>query len=378
MSKHRLKNNRKLDLVKGRFKLCLTMFSWSAILKWRDLCATKRLRNYANRRNTHVRRVRHLRDRFNPLEEYDDEAFRLRFRLRKDSVSDLVKILAKDLEHQTRRGLLLTPMQQVLIALRFYATGTFQRVIGDLFGVSVFAACRVIHKVSRAIAKQKRQFLSIPGNLADVKRKFYDVGHFPGVIGAIDCTHVRVICPNKENAMAFVNRKQFYSINVQAVCDSDAFITNIVARWPGSTHNSRIFENSNIAEKLRDGVLFGILLGDSGYACRAYLLTPILKPKNAGEVRYNTAHRRTRCVIERCFGLLKRRFPCLHLGLRTALPNILVIIVATAVLHNFALIHREQDFDEDIEDENVPFDIVAAADASGNAKRQLIISRYFA
>ena len=143
----------------------------------------KQLRNYANRRNTHVRRVRHLRDRFNPLEEYDDEAFRLRFRPRKDSVSDLLTILAKDLEHQTRRGLPLTPIQQVLIALRFYETGTFQRVIGNLFGVSVFAACRVIHKVSRAIAKQERQFLSIPGNLADVKRKFCDVGHFPGVIG---------------------------------------------------------------------------------------------------------------------------------------------------------------------------------------------------
>ena len=178
--------------------------------------------------------------------------------------------------------------------------------------------------------------------------------------------------------MAFVNRRQFYSINFQAVCDSDAFITNIVARWPGSTHDSRIFENSNLAGKLRDGVLDGIFLGDSGYACRTYLLTPILKPKNAGEVHYNTAYRRSGCIIERCFGLLRRRFPCLHLGLRTALANSLVIIVATAVLHNFALIHREQDFDEDIEDENVPFDIIAAADASGNAKRQLIISRYFA
>ena len=337
----------------------------------------KQLRDYANRHNVHVRRVRHLRDRFNPLEEYDDEDFRMRFRLRKDSVSDLAKILDKDLQHQTRRGLPLTPMQQVLIALRFYATGTFQRVIGDLFGVSVFAACKVIHKVSRTIAKLKRRFLSIPENLADVKRKFYDIGHFLGVIGAIDCTHVRIICPNKENAMAFVNRKQFYSINAQAVCDSDAFITNIVARWPGSTYDSRIFENSNIADKLRDGALDGILLGDNGYACRAYLLTPVLKPKNAGEVRYNTAHRRTRCVIERCFGILKRRFPCLHLGLGTALANTLVIIVATSVLHNFALVHREQDFDEDIEDEDVPFDIVAAADASGNAKRQLIISRYF-
>ena len=119
--------------------------------------------------------------------------------------------------------------------------------------------------------------------------------------------------------MAFVNRKQF----------------------------SRIFENSNIADKLRNGALDGILLRDSGYACRAYLLTPILNPKNAGDVRYNTAHRRTRCAIERCFGLLKRRFPCLQLGLRTALANTLVIIVATAVLHNFGLKHREQDFDED-------------------------------
>ena len=247
----------------------------------------------------------------------------------------------------------------------------FQRVIGDIFGVSAFATFAFA-------AKQRAQFLSFPENLADTKRKFYDVVHFPGVIGAIDCTHIRIICPNKENAMAFVNRKQFYCINVQAVCDSDAFITNIVARWPGSTHDSRIFENSKIADKLWDGAIDGILVGDSGYAGRAYLMTPILKPKNAGEVRYNTAHRRTRCVIERCFGLLKRRFPCLHLGLRTALANTLVIIVATAVLHNFVLVHRERDFDEDIENEDVPFDVVAAADASGNAKRQLIMSRYFA
>ena len=136
----------------------------------------------------------------------------------------------------------------MLIALRFYATGTFQRVISDLFGVSVYAACTVIHKVLSAIAKQKRHFLSFPQNLADIKRKFYDAGHFPGVIRAINCTHVRIICPNKENAMAFVNRKQFYSINVQAVCNSNAFI----------------FENSNVADKFRDGALDGILLGDSG------------------------------------------------------------------------------------------------------------------
>ena len=78
--------------------------------------------------------------------------------------------------------------------------------------------------------------------------------------------------------------------------------------------------------------------------------------------------------------MLKRRFPRLYLGLRrTAFrANTLVIIVATAVLHNFVLMHQESDFDQDTENEDVPFDVVAAADASGNAIRQLIISRYFA
>ena len=87
-------------------------------------------------------------------------------------------------------------------------------------------------------------------------------------------------------------------------------------------------------------------------------------------------HLRVLGVLLRCFRLLRRCFPCLHLGLHTALANTLVINMATAVLHNFALIHREHDFDEDIEDEVVPFDIIAAADRSGNGKRKLIIVKF--
>ena len=87
----------------------------------------RQFRNYTNQRNV---RIRYLRDRFSPLEEYHNEDFCLHFHVRRDSGIDLVKILEKDLQHQTRRGQSLTPMQQVLIALRFYATGTFQRVIG--------------------------------------------------------------------------------------------------------------------------------------------------------------------------------------------------------------------------------------------------------
>ena len=69
-------------------------------------------------------------------------------------------------------------MQQVLIAFRFYTTGTFEEVIGDLFGVSVFATCTVIQKVSRAIAKRpkrKEHILSFPEKLANTEREFYKI-----------------------------------------------------------------------------------------------------------------------------------------------------------------------------------------------------------
>ena len=41
-------------------------------------------------------------------------------------------------------------------------------------------------------------------------------------------------------------------------------------------------------------------------------------------------------------------------------------------------LYASRAFDKNNENEDVSFDVVAAADASGNAKRQLIISRYFA
>ena len=69
----------------------------------------------------------------------------------------------------------------------------------------------------------------------------------------------------------------------------------------------------------------------------------------------------------------------MHTGLRTRLENSLVIIVAVAALHNFAIMQREGEMTDvvldDVDDE--PEEPAGAADASGNAKRQLIIARYF-
>ena len=82
---------------------------------------------------------------------------------------------------------------------------------------------------------------------------------------------------------------------------------------PGSCHDFSIFKSSVIGQKLQNGVFGdGYLLGDSGYPCVPYLLTPFGHPKTEEELRFNAAHNATtRCTVDRAFGILKWRFYCL-------------------------------------------------------------------
>lgn len=95
-----------------------------------------------------------------------------------------------------------------------------------------------------------------------------------------------------------------------------------------------------------------VLLGDSGYPLKKYLITPILNPETAAERRFNQAQIKTRGIVERTFGIWKRRFPILSLGIRNKLITAQSIVVATAVVHNIT--QEQNDFFEDVPD--VPHD----------------------
>jgi hypothetical protein len=73
-----------------------------------------------------------------------------------------------------------------------------------------------------------------------------------------------------------------------------------------------------------------LAVGASGYANTNFLLTPLLRPRTPAEQLYNESHIRTN-VVERCFGVLKRRFPILAYGCRLQ-SNKVLIIIATSVL----------------------------------------------
>lgn len=78
--------------------------------------------------------------------------------------------------------------------LRFFATEAFQQVNGDLFGISQSTISRVVKRVSHALASRYREVIQFPqgNNLLQVQRGFMDIGRIPGVVGAIDCTHISI------------------------------------------------------------------------------------------------------------------------------------------------------------------------------------------
>ncbi|XP_063931798.1 putative nuclease HARBI1 [Zophobas morio] len=330
-----------------------------------------------------VDRVKVFRDRRNPFEIYSEAEFRDRYRFYKDTVRHIITLIEDNIAPMTLRNCSLSPADQLLIALRFYATGAFQILVGDDYGVHKSTVCRVVQRVSEHLAGMCPHFVKMPENQQEkllVKTGFHAIRGFPNVIGCVDGSHVPITSPGGENAELFRNRKTYFSINVQAVCDSKLNIRDIVARWPGSTHDSTIWNASLLSARCENREFQGsYILGDSAYGCTPYLMTPLLNPTTPAERNYNAAHKATRNCIERCFGNWKRRFACLSLGLRTKLENTLTILVATAVLHNIAISQNDQadDFEAIQQYEDVENDINNDNFPGGNAARRALIDTVF-
>ena len=166
------------------------------------------------------RRPRNYRYNANLL-SYTDGELRTRYRFGKESIEYITSLIETDLRRKTNRSHALRPIDQVLIALRFYASGNFLQVIGDTVGVDKSTVSRAVHDVSQLLSAKQSMFIKWPTTAAVInenKNGFYRRRRFPGIIGCIDGTQIRIIAPTK-NESDFVNRKGFHSINVQGVCD---------------------------------------------------------------------------------------------------------------------------------------------------------------
>nr|CAI5821854.1 unnamed protein product [Callosobruchus analis] len=211
-----------------------------------------------------------------------------------------------------------------------------------------------INTVTALLADVSYSFIKLPRTPPEFKgtsQEYYTVARFPKCIGALDCTHVKIISPGGNNAEIFRNRKGFFSFNVQAICDPNCMFQDVVCRWPGSTHDSHIFANSNVGARFEHGEMDEYVpVGDSGYANKNYLITPLHNPVTRQEQLFNELQIRTRNCIERKFGQWKRRFPILAFGIKLKVEKVEAVVIAT-VLDNNAKLLNEVDLPINEEDE---------------------------
>ncbi|XP_053546321.1 tumor necrosis factor receptor superfamily member 14 isoform X2 [Bombina bombina] len=125
-------------------------------------------------------------------------------------------------------------------------------------------------------------------------------------------------------------------------------------------------------------------IGDSGYPCRTWLLTPVPMPHTRGEIKFNESHRSTRSAIERTFGVLKMRFRVLDRSggaLQYSPEKCNDIILVACMLHNIAISQgnlEEECPNDPTDDTYIPQEIIGRHTTRAGVQNRLeIIERYF-
>ncbi|XP_046752388.1 putative nuclease HARBI1 [Diprion similis] len=184
------------------------------------------LEDAVNQADVRPRRYNHRCDAFDLPERQFTKLFRLNKR-----VANHVIDIVEQYSDEPRRSSALDATIQVLTTLRFLASGSYQLDIGQNVNMAISqpSVSRSIKEVTNILVRPEvfGTWVKFPNNLQSllkVRHRFWTKHHFPGVIGCIDCTHVAIFPPLRDDVNfpehIYVNRKGYHSINVQLVLQS--------------------------------------------------------------------------------------------------------------------------------------------------------------
>ncbi|XP_065087445.1 putative nuclease HARBI1 [Ochlerotatus camptorhynchus] len=187
---------------------------------------------------------RRLRDLSNPL-DMPSNLFLNYFRVSKELFRYLLNIVDGKLGGTKSSS--VQPMLKLSAALRFFAEGSYQKGVGNDFFAGMAqptlskALSAVIDVFEAAVSEVEKR---------EIKHSFYEKTGFPGVIGCVDGTHVRIVKPVGDIQHLYYNRKGFHSLNVMLVCDHKQMIRYVDANSPGANHDSFIWNNNPLDVEL--------------------------------------------------------------------------------------------------------------------------------
>ena len=293
--------------------------------------------------------------------QYDRERWIQHFRMSKESVFDLCNALRPHTEQKDTRYRYAIPIEvRVTTILYKLAHGVNILTYLELFAIGHSTVGCAIREVVNSINIVFRSQISWAegDELLQVMSDFKSWCHMPGVVGAIDCTHVHIVKPQILYPEDYYYHKSGgYSIIAQAVVDSRKRFIDLYMGMPGSTNDARTLRRSALyANVQRQKILNDIqgvqhegfspyLFGDKGYPLLTWLMVPHKddRPLTMLEKFYNRRLRHGRSVVENAFGLLKMNWRVLLTKSDLSVNIIPDVVCACAILNNMILSDRDVD-----------------------------------
>ncbi|XP_034095934.1 putative nuclease HARBI1 isoform X1 [Gymnodraco acuticeps] len=288
--------------------------------------------------------------------QYSPSDFKSHFRLSRGHVEDVMTTIGPF--YWNRQHSKVPLQNSVLACLWTLSNQESYRGVADRFNITKSTVCLHLHEFCSLVTTYLSHHISWPtGQALHNSELGFRAAGFPNTVCAVDGCHIPIVKPHCENPVAYINRKQFYSVVLTGFCDSKRRFCHVNVGHPGSWHDARAFRLSAVGRLLDEDpqslVPEGMhIIGDSAYPLLPQLMRPYRDNGHltARQCRFNQKLNVARVVIEHTFGLLKtkfRRLKCLYMK---NIANISTAVTACCILHNMCLEEGEAiEVDEQVE-----------------------------
>lgn len=282
---------------------------------------------------------------------YSDYVYRRTFRVQRSIFDYLLETIKENIIDEQHGGrMAIMPDKKIAMFLKFLGSKDTTLNIAQQFNVTESTFIKTRKQVCEALLdKLMHTQICWPSEqeAMQIADAFDHNGQheFPGVIGCLDGCHIPIWKPHVENPEAYFNRKKFNSIVLQGTCREDLRFIDVSVGCPGRMHDAKVLQYSSLWQRGYAITALGQyhVLADAAYPLKKWIMTPY---RNTGyltdrQKHYNVALSSKRQTIERAFGMLKKRFPKLRLGIDMVnMDEINDVILAGCILHNMCIVHN--------------------------------------
>ena len=178
------------------------------------------------------------------------------------------------------------------------------------------------------------------------------------------------LLPQKtDDPVAYICRKKFHALVLQAVVDYNLKFMDIATGFPGSFHDTRVLRLSSIFDRAEASDILSspveningtnvrpLILGDGAYPLKSWLIKryPHIGALTRSQRNFNWELSKNRAKVEQAFGMLKTRWRYLQNQLVEPVDKVSKTISVCCILHNICVdINDKMYSDSDDDNDNI-------------------------